>query len=165
MKKNLMIVLVVLVCLAVVGGLVAFIGKSKAPSSSVQPTPTPQQTTPLSAEELPIISLIPRADKHELTLNVRGFKDIDSIEYELTYLSYGLSRGVVGTVNLSGENEISRKILLGTCSRNVCKYDDDISDGKLTLRLRGPQGLTKITADFDLNSKDHQLTLEGSLVK
>jgi len=71
----------------------------------------------------------------------------------------------VGTINLNGETSITRKILLGTCSRNVCKYDEGITDGVLTLRLRGAEGVVKITADFDLNSKNYQLQPKGWLIK
>ncbi|MGB9706627.1 MAG: hypothetical protein ACPLXP_00935 [Microgenomates group bacterium] len=166
MKKNLAIALIVLVCLLVGGILAAIVLKGQKSSSSTKLTPTPAQITQeLSSEELPVVRLIPRADKRELTLEIKNIKNANSIEYELTYLSKGLSRGVVGTIKLNGETSITRKILLGTCSRNVCKYDEGVTDGKLTLRLRGPEGVIKAIADFDLNSKNYQLQLKGWLTK
>jgi len=166
MKKNLAIVGVVLIGLIVLIGGVFLLAKSKNSLNVGKPTPTPQETLKeLSAQDLPSVRLIPRADKHELTLEIKNIENANSIEYELTYLSKGLSRGVVGTINLNGETSITRKILLGTCSRNVCRYDEGITDGMLSLRLRGPEGVIKITAPFDLDSKDYQLQLKGWLVK
>ncbi len=166
MKRNLLIGLVVFVCLTAVLSVIAILAKNKRSSSSELPTPTPQQILKeFSPEELPVVRLIPRADKKEVTLEIKNIKNTDSVEYELTYLSKGLSRGVVGTINLNGETSITRKILLGTCSRNVCRYDEDITDGVLTLRFRGSEGVIKATAPFDLNSKDYQLQLQGWLIK
>lgn len=166
MKKNIAVFLVVLVSLAGVIAIVTLLAKNQNSPLTNKATPTPGQITKeLSSEELPSVRLIPRADKRELTLEIKNIKNVDSIEYELTYLSKGLSRGVVGTISLSGESSITRKILLGTCSRSVCKYDEGITDGMLTLRLRGPEGVVKITADFDLNSKNYQLQLKGWLIK
>ncbi len=166
MKKNIEVILVVLISLAAVIAVVSLLAKNKSSLSTSKVTPTPEQITKeLSSEELPTVRLIPRADKHELTLEIKDIKNADSIEYELTYLSKGLSRGVVGTINLNKETSITRKILLGTCSRNVCKYDEGITDGMLTLRLRGPEGVVKITADFDLSSQNYQLNLKGWLIK
>jgi len=167
MKKNLAIALIVLVILVLIVLVVVIINKNKAKNfSSFKPTPTPgQMAKELSPDQLPSVWLIPRADKHEVTLEVKEIKNANSIEYELTYLSKGLSRGVVGTINLNGETSITRKILLGTCSRNVCKYDEGITEGMLTLRLRGPEGVIKITAPFDLDSKNYQLQPKGWLIK
>jgi len=167
MKKSLASALVVLAVLAVIILVAVIVNKNKAKNlSSFKPTPTPEKMAKeLPPDQLPSVWLIPRADKHEVTLEVKGLKNANSIEYELTYLSKGLSRGVVGTINLNGETSITRKILLGTCSRNVCKYDEGITDGVLTLRLRGAEGVVKITADFDLNSKNYQLQPKGWLIK
>jgi len=168
MKKIGAIILVVLIGMGIIGGLGVMMFKDKknfGPSSKI--TPTPQQTMEeLGKEQLPLVRLIPRADKHEVTLEIENIKDTNSIEYELTYLSKGITRGVVGTVNLrEGESSITRKILLGTCSRNVCKYDEGVTGGTLTLRLRGPEGLVKATGDFDFQSKNYQLELKGWLIK
>lgn len=165
MKKILPVLIIVVIGIAVlVGAFLIF--PSKKSTSPIKPTPTPEQITKeLTQEELPSVRLIPRADKRELTLEIKNIKNANSIEYELTYLSKGLSRGVVGTINLNGETSITRKILLGTCSRNVCKYDEGVTGGSLLLRLRDASGVTKITANFDLNSKNYQLDLKGWLLQ
>jgi len=167
MKKITAIILVVFLGLGIIGGLFFLVFKNKKASSSLKPTPTPQQIMEeLPAEELPLVWVIPSADKHEVTLEIKNIKNATSLEYELTYLSKEIPRGVVGTVNLKeGETSITRKILLGTCSRNVCKYDEGVTGGTLTLRLRGPEGLIKVTGDFDLQSKNRQIEVKGWLIK
>ena len=164
MKKVMGIILVVFFGLGIIGGLFFLAFKNrKGSSSSLKPMPTPQQIMEeLPAEELPLVWLTPSADKHEVTLEIKNIKNANSLEYELTYLSKEIPRGVVGTISLKeGETSILRKILLGTCSRNVCKYDEGVTGGTLTLRLRGPEGVIKATGDFDLQSKNRQIELRG----
>lgn len=167
MKKSLAIIVAVAAGLLIIGGGFWLFGSKKSASqSSVKATPTPEPVAEeLSAEDLPTVRIIPRADKKELTLEIKGIKDANTVEYELTYLSKGLSRGVVGTIELKGESSVTRQILLGTCSRNVCKYDEGVTGGSLLLRLRGFSGVTKITADFDLATSSKGLTLQGWLMK
>jgi hypothetical protein len=102
--------------------------------------------------------LTPRADGKEFTMDISRIKNAQTIEYELVYLSQGLSRGVIGSIDLRGETSISRKLLLGTCSRNVCKYDEGVNEGTLTLRFRGPEGARKFTTEFHLQRGDNELT-------
>jgi hypothetical protein len=168
MKKITAIVLVVFFGLGIIGGLFFLAFKNKKSSSSpLKPTPTPQQIMEeLPTEELPLVWLTPSADKHEVTLEIKNIKNTNTLEYELTYLSKDIPRGVVGTINLKeGETSITRKILLGTCSRNVCKYDEGVTGGTLTLRLRGPEGLIKVTGEFDLQSKNRQIAVRGWKIK
>lgn len=167
MKKNLMIVAVVVLAVLIFGGGLFIFGKAKNGTMSTNKvTPTPESVSvEIPPEDLPTVRIIPRADKKEITLEIKGIKSADSIEYELSYLSKGLSRGVVGTIELNGETSITRQILLGTCSKNVCKYDEGVTGGSLLLRLRGPSGVTKITANFDLATSAQGLTLQGWLMK
>jgi hypothetical protein len=109
-------------------------------------------------EERPYVTLTPRSDGKEFTMDLTRIKDAETVEYELVYLSQGLSRGVIGSIDLEGESTIVRKLLLGTCSRNVCKYDEGVEEGTLTLRLRGPGGTKKFVADFHLQQGVGELT-------
>jgi len=168
MRKTAVIGLIVLLGLGIIGGLFFVIFKNKRSFSSFsKPTPTPRQIMEeLPTEELPLVWLTPSADKHEVTLEIKNIKNASALEYELTYLSKDIPRGVVGTINLKeGEASIIRKILLGTCSRNVCKYDEGVTGGTLTLRLRGSGGLIKATGDFDFQSKNRQIEIRGWLIK
>lgn len=158
-KKPLAIAGIVIGALIVIGAVFFLLARSRK-NQQIPATPTPEEglllETPL--EERPFVSLTPRADGKELTLKIDNILNADIIEYELTYLSNGLSRGVIGTINLKGEVSVSRGLLLGTCSKNVCKYDEDVSSGTLTLRFRSPEGTRKFIADFRLLQGVDQLT-------
>jgi hypothetical protein len=159
MKKNLAIVVIVIFVLGLIVGGVLILGK-KSPSGE-SPSIAKKEgvliETPL--EERPYVALIPRTDGKEFTLEISRIKpETETIEYELVYLSNGLSRGVVGSVSLDGEKQISRKLLLGTCSGSVCKYDEGVEEGTLTLRFRESGGTRKLVADFHLQEAAEQLT-------
>jgi len=157
MKKIFPIVIVLLV---IAGAAIWFFGfKNKKTSESVAtPTPAEKEITEIPLDERPYVTLTPRTDGKEFTLDISGIKNIDTVEYELVYLSLGISRGVIGSVSLNGEQNLSRKMLLGSCSRNVCKYDEGVEQGTLTLRFRGSQGTSKFTTDFHLQKGTGSLT-------
>lgn len=159
MKKNWWIFLLVFSTLLLLGGIF-FLIKRASPKKGGTPTPTPEgvliETT---LAERPYVTLTPRADGRELKLSISRIKNAQTIEYELVYLSRGLSRGVIGTINLSsGQTSYVKDLLLGTCSKNVCKYDEDVSEGTLTLRFRSQEGVRKFITDFHLQQADDELT-------
>lgn len=158
MKKNLKIVLIVLIALGLIGGGAFFLFKAKKPVEEIAAPKLEGVPIETTLEERPYVTLTPRTDGHELTLEISRIKNAQTIEYELVYFSAGLSRGVIGSIDLDGEAAVERKLLLGTCSRNVCKYDEDITEGTLTLRFRAPDGVRKFIADFNLQQGDETLT-------
>ena len=104
--------------------------------------PTVSSLLPL--EGRPYVTLVSRVDGKELTLSISGIVGAKTLEYELTYLAgepgNQLQRGVVGSVELEGRTDYTKAILLGSCSKNVCKYDEGVSEGTITLTLRAPEG-------------------------
>lgn len=89
-------------------------------------------------------------DKKEVILSIKNIPPkTKSIEYELSYLASGnLPKGVIGTINLNGEDKIERKITLGTCSSGVCVYDEGVEKIHLTLRFEGDFGLRLFEKEF-----------------
>jgi hypothetical protein len=169
MKKKWLILLVVALGLLIIGGVLLFSGKKAKNTALLTPTPAPA-ITEIPLEERPYVRLIPRTDGKELTLEISRLKGIQAVEYELTYLSDDLSRGVIGSIDLKSEEEISRKLTLGSCSRNVCKYDENVTEGSLLLRFRGEKGVSRYTSDFRLQkggssliSLDEKFSLEGKI--
>lgn len=158
MKKKLTIILIIIAVLLIVGGIFLIKGRNK--DQNVDENQQDQKKTletPL--EDRPYVALIPRTDGKEFTLEISRIKNAKTIEYELVYESQGLSRGVIGSVELSsGETEVSRKLLLGTCSRDVCKYDEGVEQGSLTLRFRGAEGTRKFETSFHLQQGGKELT-------
>lgn len=112
--------------------------KGKTTPKAPSPTPTPRLVEiPLS--ERPYVSLIPRADGHELKLIIKNIKNITDIEYELLYIAKDeeneIEKGVGDSLKITGQS-IERDLLLGTSScTNGCKYkyDDNVHGGTLKL--------------------------------
>jgi hypothetical protein len=122
-------------------------------SEMAEPTTAPSASIPL--EGRPYVTLIPRADGKELNLSITGIVDAKTLEYELTYLAGDpnnqLQRGVVGSVDLAGKTDYQKAILLGSCSKNVCKYDEGVTEGTLALTLRSSEGaIQKYESAFHL---------------
>lgn len=167
MKKVLPIVILVII---LVGGFFLFFRGRKTQEGPVQPTPAP---LPLS--QCPYITLTPTRDGHNFKLRIENIKDAGKIEYELVYLTGGLSRGVIGSVETEGKKVLDREILLGSCSKNVCKYDENITSGSLTLRFRGASSTQKYIVPFNLykgtgssqvlSQEESNFSFEGKLTK
>lgn len=160
MKRPILIALVVLVALALIGGAIFAFAKSKNSKPVVEELVDEGKYLETALEDRPFVSLTPRADGKELTLEIAKIKNADSIDYELVYLAEGdLSRGVIGSIIYRGEASVSRELLLGSCSKNVCKYDEGVEGGTLTLKFRSEEGVRKFETPFSLQQGGSELTL------
>ena len=164
MTKTKKIILAVLAVIII--GLVLRFTLFKKPKVTPQ-KPVVEQVQPLSFEEMPLILLSPKEKGHELLLQVKGAKDIDSLEYELIYeLEDGLTRGASGEIELAqGKGE--KNILLGTCSSGTCKYDEGVIGGELTISLKKGNKLRSFKTIFSFwdGSKAHQSIDEKLTIK
>ncbi len=119
-------------------------GKKDTSNTSNTNTANSKQNSELVLQdsEKPIISLIPRADGHELKLKIENIpSNVSQIEYELIYSATDsgltMEKGVGDTVKISSSS-IEKDLLLGTAScTNGCKYkyDENVDSGTLTLYL------------------------------
>lgn len=150
MKKVILIIVPIIVLVAGAGVLI-----SQRTSSKVAPvTPTPTvELAPIKelTETNPYgIDVTPRFDKKAVFLKISSFPlGLKTIEYELTYEAKEGPRGVLGTINYKGEDNIQREALLGTCSKNVCRYDGGVTAVKLTIVFRGDK-TEKFQGSFNL---------------
>src|SRR3989344_8104361 len=148
------------------------------PAKNVKaPTPTKttkvEQINQLTLEKRPFVSMYPRTGGKEINLTVDKVQDATSMEYEIEY--YDTDRtfieGAFGSIDLSKESQpLTKQILLGTCSKNVCRYHDGVSGGSLTLRFDGGSEAYVLKTDFNLQlqgdkegvfgSKDAKVTLD-----
>lgn len=138
-------IIIVVVVLLIIGGVV-FAQKMNSSGPKATPTPTPEEST---IERIPVDSLEvvfdPRYDNKAFTLTIKGLKEKDfkSFEYEISYDAQSSEEpGQIITQGSASREPIlvtsedfEREILLGTCSKNVCKYDKGIEKVKVTLRL------------------------------
>jgi len=152
-KKKLALIIAI-IFIASLG--VFFVGRGKpAPEPEAKKTKKPVVTSidELPETDRPVISLSSRPDGKELTLEITNLKNFDTVEYELTYLTEGVQRGVIGNVDLeAGKTNLTRDLLLGTCSRGKCRYDTNVTGGTLTITFRGPKSY-KFTQDFSLETQ------------
>jgi hypothetical protein len=140
MKKITLIIIPIIIVVLIS----AFLLTRTKKTTTVNPIKTNQtaKQIELTAEEKPYISLIPRADGHELKFKVANIPaKFSTAEYELIYTAEDagleIEKGVSGTVKLTDGN-FEKDLLLGTSScTNGCKYkyDEGITGGVLSLTL------------------------------
>lgn len=143
-KRNNQIIVGVVVVLLLVSGFLIFGGKSKA---KPQDTTQDQTVQKISADEIGL-SIEPKSDKKAVKIKIEKASDIKSIEYELTYeadstvqeISEGgesrVQRGITGDGKIDGKSVYESEWLdLGSCSKNVCRYDTGVKSVSLTLKI------------------------------
>lgn len=60
--------------------------------------------------------------------------NVRSVKYSLTYDSNKGLQGAGGTIKVAAKDKtLSRKLLLGTCSKNVCTYHRNVKNLKLSV--------------------------------
>lgn len=145
-NKALVIALVVVLIGVLAGGGYFLFGKSKAP---VEETEEAQDVVlKLSPEDVGL-SMTPSPDNKKVKFAIDKLSGISSVEYELTYeadstaaeQSEGgeprVQRGVTGESTIdSGKSKYESPWLdLGSCSKNVCRYDKGVDSLTLTLKV------------------------------
>jgi hypothetical protein len=140
MKKIIIIIIALLVLL--ISGFLLIKSRLTTTEEAVETIPTPTIALPTVSDNIQI-DLIARSDNQAVTIKIKGLtSDIESIEYELTYITgAGLPRGVLGKIKLTGEKEVTRDdVVLGTCSSGKCAYDTGVKEVNLSLKFNTPQG-------------------------
>lgn len=163
MKKYLPIIAIGLLVILAASFLV--INKQKKPGDQTANQLPETEIPEAPVNQRPFVSLIPRSDAHQLTLKVINLQNIKTVEYELVYLVNDLQRGVIGSVETNGNSSVEKDMLLGSCSKNVCKYDEGVTEGSLTLRFRGQNGVSKYESAFHLQKlpeAKNELTLDNN---
>ena len=75
-----------------------------------------------------------------MTASFLNVKNVKTISYQLTYDSNKGPQGARGTIKVpKNTNSLSRRLLFGTCSKNVCTYHRNLKNIALSV-------------DFTLNS-------------
>lgn len=161
MKKYLLLSLVLVSSLFLTG-----CAKKTTKETVVQPTIAPTEVPEKPVEETigirPYVALTVSSDGHWLTLEVKNIvKGTTGLEYELTYFADAegsrIERGVSTggkPVDLAGQTEFSKKLLLGSasCTTGTCKYkyDNNVTEGMLTIKLVGSSETAKYSSAFRL---------------
>jgi len=130
----------VVLLLVILGGVFFLRGRS-APDTEPADTDQSQSIPKLSKEELDL-SMELSPDNTKVKFAIGKASDIKSIEYEITYdadstedESVKVPKGITGTEEIDGDSFETDFLVMGTCSRNVCKYDTGIENIKLLLKI------------------------------
>lgn len=85
----------------------------------------------------PIVDFYLQPNKAAVGFKVSGISASQKVDYQISYDSANGRQGIMGTIELSGENEIIREnFTLGTCSTGgTCVYHQEIKEIKLELKL------------------------------
>lgn len=152
MYKKILIMIIILLILISTGIFVKIKFLSSSTQEETDISPTPSIVLPTVSENI-IVDLMAASGKQAVILKIKGLtSDIESIEYELTYMTgAGLPRGVLGKINLSGEKEIVRDdIVLGTCSSGKCVYDGGVTEVNLSLKFNTSSGSSIFQKTYSL---------------
>lgn len=165
------VIMVMALILLGFGGLIAFQKITAKPEG-------PVEEVDLSFDaEGPYALLFPRRDGNALVLNLKRTSSYDNISYELAYTSKveeikvagnkisedgesrdtagSIDRGVVGSIDTKEKKgEYEQEILFGTCSKNVCKYDQGVENGTLTLHIKKGKEAYRMITQWHLQKPD-----------
>ena len=146
--KNKLLLAAVAVVIVLVGILI-YIFMPKEDTSSPFPPESSQNVKQLTPDDIGLI-LTPIKGGKAITMEITKLDGISSIEYDVSYDArvtdegeeIVVPRGVAGSAIQikAGESSVKRDLDLGTCSRNVCKYDQVESDIKFVIRINFTNG-------------------------
>ncbi|NMC36048.1 hypothetical protein GYA49_03300 [Candidatus Beckwithbacteria bacterium] len=170
MKLSFKIIIPVLVViLLIVGGLWFFVLRGNANEEApalIETPPSVSKVNTLPLADRPYVELIPHANKSRcggIDLKISNLKnDETEAEYELEYNTATMIQGVFGTRDLSDPNKEHQPLEFGTCSKGVCKCDDDITGGNLKLSFTAKEDYV-LKADFSVQKPSEHDGVVSSL--
>lgn len=178
-NKNILFLAIGLILIILVIIIALLNQKPKTTTSEKKIINNSSKSIEFNETEKPYISLIPRADGHELKLKLDNIPStVTQIDYELIYTAVDkttnleIEKGVADTIKDVSKN-IEKDLLLGTAScTNGCKYsyDEGITGGTLTLIFNTNDGQITFNTSFtlttsvDLKSKGLSLPIENLVI-
>lgn len=96
------------------------------------PTVIPSATPPIQATATPpkgavqpTLSAYLSTDRRSVALQFGSLSEAEKITYFVTYIAKTGAKGVTGSIQIQPpSSDISRSVILGSCSKNVCVYDE-----------------------------------------
>jgi len=97
------------------------------------------------------VQLVRDSSGKKAVLTINGIpQKYTEIEYKLAYnTGAGVPRGVLGTIQVDGEM-YEKDIVLGSCSTNICTYDEGVNEVDATLKFNSSSGSTIFEKKFKL---------------
>lgn len=147
MNKNLLIAIVSVVVIGLAGGAYYFFSSASKPSAKpVSIQQEDEQVIPTMSPSDLGLKMSFRSDKKAMKFEIENGKDISLVEYQISYTKEingeQVPEGLIGEARpKDGSSVINIDYReFGTCSRNVCRYDNVVSAVKLTLKITKTDG-------------------------
>lgn len=152
MSKNKKILIGVGVFL-LVGVVVFFLWPKPKAQEAEQTESVLQENSEVKEVESSVtVAVVKSSDGKKAILTVENIPGrYEEIEYEFSYdTAKGSPRGVLGTVQPKN-GSVSKEIVLGSCSTNVCVYDEGVKKVQVQLRFTTSGGEQRVfDKDFSL---------------
>lgn len=109
--------------------------------------------------EGPYVLLVPRNDGNALFITMRRISSYDQFSYSIAYTDKeGIDRGAGDLetwINIDkSKSDSEQEILFGTCSKNICKYDEGVENGTLVVRIKKGNKISKMSTQWHLQKPD-----------
>ena len=152
-NKNLIIISVVAVVLAVVSvGIIVMNQPKKNIAAVVEEEP--QEVIEPLASSVEVSLTKSKTKDNTIIMGISGMKSkYKTVAYELSYDSLGIVQGVTTKpLDVTGKDAFTRDdIYLGTCSRNVCRPHPGVKKISLVLEFTAMTGKkSQFSKDYDL---------------
>lgn len=153
MNRKVLVIVGAVVLLLILGGGF-FILSSKKNTATETPTTTDQTIQKLSPSDIDL-QLTMSSDNKKVKVIVGNVTDITSLEYEITYdadipaseLAPGEEGGQVergfsdeAKITSADKKYESKYFDLGSCSKNVCRYDTGVKEIKILMKVTKHDG-------------------------
>lgn len=150
MKNKTALIAAIAILLIVIGGGI-FLAKSfSKPAETIDDEEQISNLPPVDPSVKVVVNAKPDGKAVVLSVSSIPF-GTESIEYEFSYnTGEGLPKGALGKIDVNGKSEVTKEILLGTCSKNTCTYDTGVTAADLVLKFNHPDGATQFTNQFSL---------------
>lgn len=146
MNKKVIIIISVVILVLLGGGGYYILSSNKQtakPASQTQPVDAEEVLEPISPADLGL-KLSLRNDKKAIKFVIENAKDIENIDYQISYTKdvkgEKVPEGLIGEAKPeNGIVEIKYREF-GTCSSGTCRYDNVVSPIKVTLKIQKSNG-------------------------
>ena len=120
------------------------------------PTPTLGVTTPSSTpsvsesgdETIPTLNARLSTDRRSIVIELDNLEQVTRAVYTASYNAKAGMRGATGTIQITSPTvPITRTITLGTCSKNVCQYDEVTTPISVRVTFKMPDGTETVLSE------------------
>lgn len=90
---------------------------------------------------------------HSVILSLTNLSPVKRVNYELSYSSWDIPQGAMGTIAVTGQTTDSRSLYFGTCSHGVCTPHYSLSPTASLLVCMDMQNGTEWCKRYNINTK------------